>query len=181
MVILIATAPILTSFLVKLVGLKTFFDTLNGFQNSTFGGIYTIIGLVYLYLPFMFMPLYTSMNSMPKNLINASYDLGRNSFATFIHVVFPYTLAALTSGIALVFLPSLTTVAVPQFMDNRPDSGLIGDIIMNEGVMASTSEIALARCSTLSLIVVIILALCYVVFICSKKIIKKVIRNYKGK
>ncbi|GMO14599.1 MAG: ABC transporter permease [Mycoplasmoidaceae bacterium] len=162
--IFIATAPIWTSFLVKLVGLKTFFDACNQFQNSTFGDIWTIIGLVYLYVPFMLAPLYTTMINMPPNLINASYDMGRNGIQTFFAVVIPYTWNALISGIALVFLPSLVTVAVPAFLNNSPNGGMIGDVIVEEGTLATTSEIALARASTLSLILIGVLVGCYLLF-----------------
>jgi spermidine/putrescine transport system permease protein len=61
---------------VKLVGLKTFFDICAGYDNSTYGNLWTILGLIYLYLPFMIMPLYSVLNDMPKNLVFASYDLG---------------------------------------------------------------------------------------------------------
>ena len=115
-VVLLVTAPIWMSFLVKIVGLKTVFDTINGYENSTYGDIFTIIGLVYIYLPFMILPIFNVMNDMPKNLIFASKDLGRGSAATFFNVVLPYTKTALSSGITLVFLPALTTVAVPQLL-----------------------------------------------------------------
>ncbi|MDR2829216.1 MAG: ABC transporter permease [Mycoplasmataceae bacterium] len=168
-IIFIATAPIWTSFLVKLVGLKTFFDAVNGFQNSTFGHIWTVIGLVYLYIPFMLAPLYTTMINIPPNLVNASYDMGRNGFQTFFAVVVPYTATALVSGITLVFLPSLVTVAVPAFLNNNPDGSLIGDVIVDEGILASTSAIALARASTLSIILIGTLVAGYMIFLVSKK------------
>jgi spermidine/putrescine transport system permease protein len=47
-----------------------------GMNNSTYGNIYTIIGLIYLYFPFMLMPLYSVLNDMPRNYIYASHDLG---------------------------------------------------------------------------------------------------------
>jgi spermidine/putrescine transport system permease protein len=89
---------------------------------------------------------------MPRNYINASYDLGEKPIGTFFKIVVPYTKAALISGITLVFLPSLTTVAVPQFLNNSPDNSMIGDIIVDEGNLAATSPISLARASTLSLV-----------------------------
>ncbi|MDR2636557.1 MAG: ABC transporter permease [Mycoplasmataceae bacterium] len=173
-VIFIATAPIWTSFLVKLVGLKTFFDAVNGFENSTFGNMWTIIGLVYLYIPYMLTPLYTTMINMPANIVNASYDMGRNSFQTFFKVVIPYTWGAMISGITLVFLPALVTVAVPAFLNNSPDGSLIGDIIYEEGSIATTSEIALARASTLSLILITVLTFGYAAVIITKKTYRKI-------
>jgi len=173
-IIFVATAPIWTSFLVKLVGLKTFFDLCFGFSNSTFGTIWTIIGLIYLYLPFMLAPLYTTMCNMPKNLINASYDLGRNPFQTFFIVVVPYTFTALISGITLVFLPSLVTVAVPTFLNNANDGSLIGDIIVEEGSNGNGNPVSLARASALCMVFLAILVFFYALFLIGKKIyIKK--------
>ncbi len=170
LIVLLVTAPIWTSFLVKLIGLKTFFDAMNGYENSTSGEIFTIIGLVYLYTPFMILPLYNTLSELPRNLIFASKDLGRGNFGTFIRVVVPYTKAALFSGITLVFLPSLTTVAVPQFLNASPSGSLIGDILMEEGQLALTSDISLARASSLSLVLLMIMVVGYILFIVGKAI-----------
>ena len=171
-VVLLVTAPIWMSFLVKIVGLKTVFDTINGYENSTYGDIFTIIGLVYIYLPFMILPIFNVMNDMPKNLIFASKDLGRGSAATFFNVVLPYTKTALSSGITLVFLPALTTVAVPQFLNSNTSGSMIGDIIMEEGTMGQTSDISLARASTLSLVISLILLTTCGVYFSVQKIMK---------
>jgi spermidine/putrescine transport system permease protein len=109
------------------------------------------------------------MINIPPNLVNASYDMGRNGFQTFFAVVVPYTATALVSGITLVFLPSLVTVAVPAFLNNNPDGSLIGDVIVDEGILASTSAIALARASTLSIILIGTLVAGYMIFLVSKK------------
>lgn len=173
LVILLITAPIWMSFLIKIVGLKTFFDCINGYQNSTYGNIWTVIGLVYVYLPFMVLPIYNTLQDMPKNLIFASKDLGRNNACTFIHVIIPYTKAALMSGITLVFLPAITTVAVPQFMNASTSGSLIGDIIMEEGSLAQTSDISLARASSLSLLIAALVLGVFAIYLISKIIVKK--------
>jgi spermidine/putrescine transport system permease protein len=152
-----------------------------GYKNSTFGIIFTIIGLVYLYIPFMLAPLYTSLVNMPKNLIWASYDMGHGPITTFFKVILPYTFAALMSGITLVFLPSVTTVAVPQFLNSSSDGNLIGDIIVNEGSIAQTSEIALARVSSLSMVLLLILTIGYVGIVYGKKLYKYVMNRIKEK
>jgi spermidine/putrescine transport system permease protein len=156
-----------------LVGLKTFFDFAYGYQNSTYGDIWTIIGLVYLYLPFMILPLYSVLSDMPRNFIYASYDLGVKPIGTFFKIVLPYTKAALISGITLVFLPSLTTVAVPQFLNNSPDNSMIGDIIVEEGNLAATSPISLARASTLSLVLSMVIIGGFGIFAFGRKGIRK--------
>lgn len=179
--VLFITAPTWTSFLVKVIGVKTLFDFINGYQNSTSGDIYTVIGLVYLYIPFMILPIYNVLKDMPKNLIYASKDLGRTEWSTFIHVVVPYTKAALISGITLVFLPCLTVVSVPQFLNSSSSGSLIGDIIMEEGLLAQTSDISLARASTLALIVFMLIVIGLLIYLLSKKIFKLILRKRGAK
>ncbi|MDR1234900.1 MAG: ABC transporter permease [Mycoplasmataceae bacterium] len=179
-IIFVATAPVWTSFLVKLVGLKTFFDICAGFDNSTYGHIWTMIGFIYLYLPFMIMPLYSVLSDMPKNLVYASYDLGYGPARTFFKVTLPYTKVALISGITLVFLPSLTTVAVPQFLNNNNDNSLIGDIIVSWGESGLTNDIEMASASALSLVLSLLMLGAYGAYILFYKVVWKRIKLKRG-
>ncbi|RXY97063.1 ABC transporter permease subunit [Malacoplasma penetrans] len=170
------TSPMWISFLIKLVGLKELFDTLAGTTNSTYGMIYTIIALIYVNLPIFILTIYTFLNTIPKNLLQASKDLGKNSFQTFFLVILPYTKNAVISGATLVFLPTLTTAGVTQFMDNSNSGSLIGSIMLDKGLEATSSQIALARVATLSLIIcLVILVLWTVAFL-----IPKTIKHYRG-
>jgi spermidine/putrescine transport system permease protein len=119
----------------------------------------------------MIMPLYSVLNDMPKNLVNASYDLGYGPIQTFFKVTLPYTKVALASGVTLVFLPALTTVAVPQFLNNNNDGSMIGDIIVDQGQSGLTSDIALARASTLSLVLSLVLLCGFGVYVLFYKVI----------
>ena len=179
LLVLLMTAPIWMSLLIKIIGLKTLFDCINGYQNSTYGNIFTVIGLVYIYLPFMIIPIFNVLEDMPKNLINASKDLGHTTIGTFFKVVLPYTKGALAAGITLVFLPALTTVAVPQYMNASPSGTMIADIIMQEGIMAQTSDLSLARASTLSLVITLIMVVAGLLIIGTIKIVK-VVRKKRG-
>ena len=179
LLVLLVTAPIWMSLLVKIIGLKTLFDCINGYQNSTYGNIFTVMGLVYIYIPFMILPLFNVLEDMPKNLINASKDLGHTTFGTFFKVVVPYTKGALASGITLVFLPALTTVAVPQYMNASASGTMIGDIIMQEGTLAQTSDLSLARASTLSLIICLVMVAAAAIYFITKKVIS-VVKTKKG-
>lgn len=170
------TSPMWISFLIKLVGLKELFDTIAGSSNSTYGIIYTIIALIYVNLPIFILTIYTFLNTMPKNLLQASKDLGKNSFQTFFLVVLPYTKNAIISGATLVFLPTLTTAGVTQFMDNSNNGSLIGSIMLDKGLEATSSQIALARVATLSLIIcLVILVLWTITFI-----IPKTVKHYRN-
>lgn len=166
------TSPMWISMLVKLVGLKTLFDFINGAPNSTYGSIYTIIALTYINLPVFILTIYTFINSIPKNLLQASKDLGKNSVQTFFYVVVPYTKTAIFSGLSLVFLPSLTTAGVAQFVDNSNYGGTIGGDLLNQGLEASASQIALSRVASLSLVICLLILIIWVTVVLIPKTIK---------
>jgi spermidine/putrescine transport system permease protein len=93
----------------------------------------------------------------------------------------PYTKVALASGITLVFLPALTTVAVPQFLNNNNDGSMIGDIIVDQGQSGLTSDIALARASTLSLVLCFVMLAGFVIYLVFKKFVWKRYKTIRGK
>ncbi len=171
------TMPMWLGSMIVLVSLKLFFDKVNGAINSTFGDVYTVIGIVYLYIPFMIIPLYNTLEQLPKNLINASKDLGRSGIYTFFKVVVPFTKYALLSGISMVLLPSMSVVAVPQFLNNNPDGSLIGDIIMSQGQQASDSQIALARTCVLSVVVSIVMFVVYGIIALTPRLWEKAMKH----
>ena len=179
-VVILVTAPIWSSFLVKLIGLKTFFDICAGYSNSTSGHIFTIIGLTYIYIPFMILPIYNVLDDMPKNLIFASQDLGQGMIKTFFKIIIPYTKTAFYAGLTMVFLPAVTTVAVPQFLNNSTSASTIGDIIVQEGEEGLISDIALARASSLSLVVSIFVLVLYLIIAFSPKVVK-LVHNRRAK
>lgn len=170
--VVLITAPIWSSMLVKLIGLKTFLDICAGHANSTFGHIFTIIGMVYIYIPFMILPIYNVLSDMPRNLVFASQDLGQNMVKTFFKVIVPYTKTAYYAGLTMVFLPAVTTVAVPQFLNNSTNAATIGDIIVQEGEEGLISDIALARSSSLSLVVSIFVLVLYLIIAFIPKLFK---------
>lgn len=173
--------PMWLGSLIIIISLKLLFDKINGEINSTYGDIYVIIAIVYLYIPYMIIPLYNSLEQLPKNLIDASRDLGRSSIYTFFKVVIPYTKLALLSAITLVLLPSISVVAIPQFLNNSPDGSLIGDIIMDQGMQASQSKIALARVCVLSLVVSLIMFIIYLLISLSPKLFNFINRTKSRK
>ncbi|CAM2811636.1 ABC transporter permease [Erysipelothrix tonsillarum] len=90
-----------------------------------------ILGMVYNFLPFMIIQIYNVLAKMDESLIEASYDLGANRFETFRKIVFPLSLSGVISGITLVFLPSLSTFVIPQFLGGG-SYVLIGNLIENQ-------------------------------------------------
>ena len=112
----------------------------NGILNSFLGlfgiepvGIlYTntaiLLGMVYNFLPFMVLPIYTSLSKMDNDLINAARDLGANSLQVFTKVIFPLSLPGVISGVTMVFMPAVTTFAISRLLGGGKFM-LIGDLI----------------------------------------------------
>ncbi|ATA24684.1 spermidine/putrescine ABC transporter permease [Brenneria goodwinii] len=75
-----------------------------------------LIGMAYIYIPFMFLPVYASVERLDHHLIEASYDLGANRVKTFFRVIFPLTLPGVISGSIMVFIPSLGNFIVPSLL-----------------------------------------------------------------
>lgn len=89
-----------------------------------------ILGMVYNYLPFMIVPIYTVMTKTNQNIIEASQDLGANGFNVFRRIVFPLSVPGIISGITMVFVPTASTFLVAQYLGGTNDI-MIGDIIEN--------------------------------------------------
>ena len=74
--------------------------------------------LVYDFLPFMILPLYNTLSKLDKSLLEASRDLGADSFKTFTRVVLPLSVPGIVSGITMVFIPAITAFTVPVLIGN---------------------------------------------------------------
>jgi len=75
-----------------------------------------IVGLAYIFLPFMFLPVYASIEKLDMSYIEASSDLGGNRFQTFWRIVLPLTLPGIVGGSIIVFIPSLGNFVVPELL-----------------------------------------------------------------
>lgn len=87
-----------------------------------------LIGMVYNYLPFMILPLYSVMTKIHKSLIEASQDLGANSFNVFTKVIFPLSLPGVVAGITMVFVSGVSTFVISRMLGGGSNV-MIGDII----------------------------------------------------
>jgi len=91
----------------------------------------TIVGMVYCYLPFMILPLYTVLEKMDKRLLEAAADLGAGPWQTLTTIVFPLSRAGVGVGLALVMVPAFGEFAVPDLMGGVKDLYL-GHLIMEK-------------------------------------------------
>ncbi len=90
-----------------------------------------MLGMVYNFLPFMILSIYTVLAKLDRALIHASYDLGATPVQTFLKVVFPLSLPGVIAGITLVFLPAVSTFVIPKFLGGGQYM-LIGNLIENQ-------------------------------------------------
>jgi len=86
------------------------------------------LGMVYNFLPFMILPIYTVLKKMDQSIIEAAQDLGANSFNVFFRVIFPLSLPGVISGITMVFMPAVTTFIISNLLGGRQFI-LIGNLI----------------------------------------------------
>lgn len=75
-----------------------------------------ILGMVYIFIPFMFLPLYASVEKLDWSLIRASQDLGANPVQTFLRIILPLTLPGIIGGSIIVFIPALGNFVVPAVL-----------------------------------------------------------------
>ncbi len=87
-----------------------------------------ILGMVYDFLPYMVLPIYTAMSKIDRSLLEAAEDLGSNSLVKLKKVIFPLTLPGVISGITMVFVPSVSTFYISQKLGGNKTM-LIGDAI----------------------------------------------------
>lgn len=90
-----------------------------------------LVGMVYVHLPFMVLPLYTNLEKHDPSLLDAAQDLGANAWQRFWRVTWPLSLPGVFSGSALVFIPVLGMFAVPDILGGTGDI-LIGNLIKDQ-------------------------------------------------
>ena len=114
-------------------GILNFFLTKAGLQPIAIANTAAaiMIGVVYDYLPYMMLPLYTAIISINENMIEAAKDLGAGSFTIFRKVIFPLSIPGLISGTVMVFVPSMTSFVVSDILGGGKLQ-LIGNIIEQE-------------------------------------------------
>jgi spermidine/putrescine transport system permease protein len=117
-----------------------------------------IVGIVYVYLPFMVLPLYATLERLERSYVEASLDLGAGQLRTFFSVIVPLTRPGIVSGIILVFVPALGTFLISDLLGG-PDSQLIGNVIERQFKAANDWPLGAAFSFLLIYITFAILAL----------------------
>lgn len=97
-------------------------------QNLLYNNGAVLLGMVYNFLPFMVLPIFSVLTKMDSNLIEASYDLGANKATTFRKVIFPLSLPGVMTGVSMVFIPAVSTFIISSLLGGNK-TPLIGNLI----------------------------------------------------
>lgn len=112
------------------------------------------IGIVYSYLPFMVLPIYTALTRLDYSLVEASLDLGARPLKTFFHVIVPLTKGGIIAGSMLVFIPAVGEYVIPELLGG-PDSIMIGRILWQEFFNNSDWPVASAVATIMLLLLIV--------------------------
>jgi spermidine/putrescine transport system permease protein len=159
--ILLLTLPMWINMLVRTYAWK---GILMNFDISSEFKVF--VGMVYNFLPYMIIQIYTSLAKMDKNLLDASYDLGANKMQTFLRVVLPLSIPGVISGITLVFLPAVSSFFIPKLLGGG-DYVLIGNLI--ETYFITTGDWNFGSAISLIMAIIIIVSMYF-----TKKIDKRI-------
>ena len=146
---LLDNGGLVSTFLVKL-----------GFEKLTFIGTdgAVILGMIYDFLPYMVLPIYTSLTKLDRRYLEASADLGCNGFQTLTKVMLPLTMPGIISGITMVFVPSISTFYISQKLGGG-SFDLIGDTIERQFQNAVTYHTGAAISLVMMVLILISLAI----------------------
>ena len=139
MLILLFILPMWMNFLLRtyawmaILGRDGLINTLLGYIGiGPIKMLYTdgaiLLGMVYNFLPFVVIPIYTVLIKIDKNLVNAAYDLGANKAQAFRKIILPLSIPGIISGITMVFMPAVSNFVIPSLLGGGKYM-LVGNLI----------------------------------------------------
>ena len=173
--------PFWTNSLIRIYGMKIFLGV-KGILNEALLGLgfisepirilnteaAVIIGLVYLLLPFMLLPLYSAIEKLDHRLLEAAKDLGANAFQRFIKVIIPLTMPGIISGCLLVLLPAMGMFYVADLLGGAKVL-LVGNVIKSEFLISRNWPFG----SAISIGLTILMAVLIFVYYKANKLLNK--------
>lgn len=112
--VLLYIIPMGVNFLIRTLATKAIFIAL----GIELGMGTVIFGMVYNYLPFMILPLHTTLSGIDKSYAEAAQDLGADKTTVFLKTTLPLSVSGILSGITMVFIPTISTYAISQLLSN---------------------------------------------------------------
>lgn len=167
-IIMILMIPMWMSFLLRTYAWMTILEN-NGLLNSFlralgFSGLKLIntqgaiiLGMVYNFIPYMVLQIYSVLIKIDKSLIEAANDLGANRIMTFIKIIFPLSIPGVISGVTMVFVPAVSTFIISKMLGGGANL-LIGDLIEMQ-FLGNTYNPNLGSAISLFLIVLILICM----------------------
>ncbi|MEG0910654.1 MAG: ABC transporter permease [Ruthenibacterium sp.] len=167
MMLMLVMLPMWMNFLLRTYAWRSLLE--NGGLINRFLGIFgigpfqmintagaVVLGMVYNYLPYMILPLYTIMVKIDDSVIEAAQDLGANTFQILRKVLLPLSMDGITTGITMVFVPSISTFIISRMLGGGSNL-LIGDLIEMQ-FLGNSYNYNLG--SAMSLVLMVIVLLC---------------------
>lgn len=168
---MLVIVPFWTNSLIRIYGWRSFLGSsgwLNNFLmmihvvNEPVDFLYktgtTILGMVYCFIPFMVLPLYTSLEKLDTSLLEASSDLGAKPFRTLFEVIIPLTASGIFSGCIMVFIPCLGYFFVSNILGGG-NTDMIGNLIERQFKSANNWPLGAALSIILILITLLLVKL----------------------
>ena len=162
MLVVLILLPMWMNFLLRTYAMMTILEN-NGLVNTvlekiglskvTFIGTEgaVLLGMVYNFLPFMVLPVYTALKKLDAGVIEAAEDLGANPIRVVLRVVVPQSIPGVISGITMVFMPAVTTFAITRLLSNGMIY-LVGDMIEEFFITVNNRNVG----SSLSLVMLVL-------------------------
>lgn len=114
-----------------------------------------VLGMVYNYLPFMILPVYSVLSKMDHSLVEAAQDLGADAVDVFRRVTLPLSLPGVLSGVTMVFVPSVSTFAISRLLGGGT-SMMLGDLIENQFLGGAYNPHLGAAISMVMMVIVVV-------------------------
>jgi len=135
-----------------------------GLINEPLQMLYTnvsmLVGMTYVYLPFMVLPLYATLSKLDLRLLEAAYDLGASPFKAFWLVTVPLSRAGIVAGFMLVFIPAVGEFVIPSLLGG-PENIMVGRVVWDEMFTSNNWPRASALAVSMIALIVVPLALYY--------------------
>ena len=163
--IMLIMLPMWTNLLIRTYSIMAILDD-GGFLNQllntelhiigTKGAV--IFGMVYDFLPYMVLPIYTYISKIPKNMWEAASDLGCNPVSVITKVIFPLSMSGVISGVTMVFVPSISTFFISQSLSDGRIK-LIGDVIEQHFNLATTASYNIGSALSMVMMILILISM----------------------
>lgn len=150
--VLLFILPMWVNFLIRTLSTKAIFMAL----DVPLGMGTVLFGMVYNYLPYMILPLHTTLSSIDHNYIEAAEDLGADKLTVFLKTILPLSLSGIISGITMTFIPAISTFAISEILSSSKIF-LFGDAI-NMHFSKTTNSFGVGSVMSLVMLVLVVIS-----------------------